>query len=316
MINFNQLRTFFFTAKLQSYTRAAQALNITQPAVTAQIKNFEASLNLKLFRKRGRKVYLTTESEILYAYARKIFDTEAEMEDAIEQMQGLERGVLRIGAAKTFARYLLPYLMSSFHKAFPNVQIIVSEGSSRDMVNSLLEFKNDLAIIAKTEASNDIRFIPLIRERVIAILPPNHRLAGKKAVDFTELCREKIMMKEVGSGTRRLVDRLFAENECKPDVLMETSNLEFIKQLVQQGEGISFLSSEAVQTELAVNTLASVNVKHADMFMDIHIAYIDSDHLSKAVSAFIAYIEAVKPEGEPIQRIDEILGLIKEKNAR
>jgi DNA-binding transcriptional LysR family regulator len=311
MINLNHLRIFYYAVKYQNFTRAAQKLCISQPAVTAQIKMFEDQLKLKLFKKRGRKIYPTAESDLLYEYARKVFETEEAFENAVEALHGLKKGILRLGAAKTYARYLLPYLMSRFHREFPNIQINVSEGSSREMINSLLEFKNEIALIAKSETSKEIRFVPFIREKVVLILPPDHRLAGKKAVDFKELCREKIMMKEIGSGTRLLVDKLFAENGCKPDVLMETSNQEFIKQLVQQGEGISFLSSVAVQTELAQKKLSSIDVKRADMSMDIHVAYVEGDNLSRAANAFIEYTEKFKPGSGSIHRSDEIIKLIK-----
>ena len=312
MINLNHLRIFYYAAKYQSFTQTAKKLHISQPAVTAQIKMFEEQLKLKLFKKRGPKIYATAESQLLYEYASKIFETEEAFENAVEALHGLKKGVLRLGSAKTYARYLMPDLMSSFHRKFPDIQINVSEGSSKEMINSLLEFKNEIALIAKSEGNESIRFVPFMREKVVLIVSPDHRLAGRKAVDFREVCREKVMMKEIGSGTRLLVDRIFAQNGCTPDVLMETSNQEFIKQLVKQGEGISFLASLAVKNELSQNKLVSPEIKGADMAMNIYVAYIDAEHLSRAARAFIAYTEEFKSDKSSIHTTDKIIKLIKE----
>lgn len=241
MINFNQLRVFYQVAKNLNFTIAANNLYITQPAVTVHVKLFENFCNLKLFKKKGRKIYLTDEGEALYEYAQKIFKYEREIENAIEDMRELKRGILRLGTTKTYARYFMPFLISSFHEAYPHIKIHLDEGSSLDMTHSLLDFRNELAIIARVEENPDICFIPFSQEEMLVILPPDHRLAGKKAISIRDLTREPIIMKEKGSGTRKLVSELFAKKDLTPNILMETSNTEFIKQLVQRGDGISFL---------------------------------------------------------------------------
>ena len=110
MINFNQLRDFYQVAKNLNFTIAANNLYITQPAVSAQVKLFEDYCNLKLFKKKGRKIYLTAEGEVLYDYAQKIFEYEREIESAIEDMRELKRGILRLGTTKTYARYFMAFL--------------------------------------------------------------------------------------------------------------------------------------------------------------------------------------------------------------
>ena len=242
MLNLNQLRVFYHAAKHLNFTRAAAALFITQPAVTAQVKSFEAFCSLKLFKKRGRKIYLTDEGQALFEYADKIFKYEKEIEGAIEDMKDLKRGVLRLGTTKAYARYFMPSLISSFHKAYPDIKINLDEGSSRDMIYSLLDFKNEVAVIAKAVDHPDVSFIPFSKEEMAVIIAPDHHLAGKSKISFEELAREPFIMKETGSGTRKRVEELFGRLACEPNVLMETSNTEFIKQLVQRGRA-SLLSS-------------------------------------------------------------------------
>ena len=138
MLNFNQFRVFYYAAKNLNFTAAAGELFISQPAVTAQIKSFEEYCSLKLFKKRGRQVYLTDEGKSLYAYATKIFKTEKEIEHAIDDMRELKRGVLSLGTTKAYARYFMPLMITTFHNNYPNIKIQLNEGSSLDMIHSLL----------------------------------------------------------------------------------------------------------------------------------------------------------------------------------
>ncbi len=294
MINLNQLRIFYYAAKHQSFTLAAHDLFITQPAVTAQVKTFEESCGLKLFKKRGRRVYLADEGRTLFQYAQKIFDYEKRIENALEDMRELKRGILRIGTTKAYARYFMPLLLSTFHEKYPNINIELNEGSSLEMSLSLLELKNEVAIIAKTGDMTGLHFIPFSQEEMVLIVAPDHRLACGRPVTFKDLTEEPFIMKDKGSGTRRLVDRLFSRDDCTPNILMEVSNAEFIKQLVQRGEGISYLVHEAVAVELAEKKLAAVPLKDEKIYLDVSIAYLKGSPLSPPAKAFVDILEKLK----------------------
>lgn len=296
MINFNQLRVFYHAAKNESFTKAADSLCISQPGVTSQIKSFENYCNLILFKKRGRKVYLTEEGKALYEYAKKIFDYEQEMENAIEEMHTLRRGLLRLGTTKTYARYFMPFMISNFHKSYPGIRIQLNEGSSLDMIHSLLDFSNEVAIIAKAEDNPEVCFTPFSREELVLIAAPRHKWAERQGLEFEELAEEPLIMKERGSGTRRVVNELFSENNCTPNVLMETSNTEFIKELVQRGEGFSFLVREAVSVELKDKKLIEIPLKSGKIFLDVSIAFLKDQHLSPPARAFLGILRKIAPE--------------------
>ena len=310
MINFNQLRDFYQVAKNLNFTVAANKLYITQPAVSAQIKLFEDYCKLKLFKKKGRKIYLTDEGEALYSYARKIFEYEREIESAIEDMRELKRGILRLGTTKTYARYFMPFLISTFHDAYPHIKINLDEGSSLDMTNSLLDFGNELAIIAKVEENPDICFIPFSQEEMLVILPPDNHLTLKKTTSIKDLAREPIIMKEKGSGTRKLVSELFAKKALTPNILMETSNTEFIKQLVQRGDGISFLVKAAVATELREKKLATVSMEGQKIFLKVSIAYLKDQHLSPSAQAFLDILLKLAPKEKALRGIGSLMDKI------
>jgi len=291
MINLNQLRAFYQAAKYLSFTTAAEKLYVTQPAVTAQVKLLEDYFELKLFNKKGGKLYLTEEGKAIFDYAREIFEYEKEIEFAVEEMKKLKRGTLRLGTARTYARYFMPFLISRFRENHPHIKIHLDEGSSREMLHSLVDLKNEVAIIAKEEDNPDVHFIPFSREELLLILASDHSLAQKRVINFKQLAAEPIIMKETGSGTRRLVDELFAQNKCAPKVLMETSDAEMIKLLVQHGEGIAFLVGEAVTRELQEGKLATASIRDHEIFLDVNIAYLKNQTLSPPAQAFLTSLE-------------------------
>ncbi|MEJ2284681.1 MAG: LysR substrate-binding domain-containing protein [Desulfobacterales bacterium] len=296
MLNLNQLRVFYHAAKHLNYTVAAGKLFITQPAVTAQMKAFEAACNLKLFRKKGRNLFLTDEGRTLFGYTEKIFKYEKEIENAIAEMHELKRGVLSLGTTKAYARYFMPLMLSNFHESYPDIKIQLYEGSSLDMTTSLLEFKNEVAVIAKAADLPEVKFDPFSKEEMAVIAAPGHHLAKKKAVSFEELAEEPFIMKEKGSGTRKLVEQTFANADCEPNILMETSNTEFIKELVQRGDGISIVVKEAVALELAEKKLAQVTLKGSQIYLDVSIAYLNDQPLSPPARAFVDTLRKLRAE--------------------
>jgi len=291
VINLNQLRAFYQVAKCQNVSLAARQLFVSQPAVTAQVKLFEESCGLKLFKRKGRNLILTDEGETIFNFSKKIFEYEQKIEDAVAQMKELKKGSLRLGSARTYARYFMPFLLTGFRDAFPHIKIHLDEGSSREMIHSLIELKNEVVIIAKADEHPNIAFVPFSREELVLILPPNHRLTNRGRIGFEQFAQEPIIMKDPGSGTRKLVDELFAENECSPNILMETGDAEIIKLLVQHGEGVSFLVKEAVAVELQEKKLVTVPLKKDSIFLDVSIAYLKNQPLSPPAQAFLNSLE-------------------------
>jgi DNA-binding transcriptional LysR family regulator len=297
VINLNQLRVFYEAARSGNFTTAAKSLFITQPAVTAQMKAFEDQCNLKLFKKKGRRLYLTDEGSTLLEYATRIFESERELEGVIEEMRELRRGILRLGTSKAYARYFMPFFISRFREAYPHIKVYLDEGSSLDIIHSLVDLKNEVAVIAKVEEVPGVAFLPFKQEQLLLILPPNHHLAQGNSVSVEELVHDPMIMKEVGSGTRQRVNELFRAKGLTPNVLMETSNTEFIKQLVQRGEGISFLVEEAVAVEIREKRLATVPVAGETPSLDVSIAHLKDQHLSRPARAFVEMLKKIAIQG-------------------
>jgi DNA-binding transcriptional LysR family regulator len=169
--------------------------------------------------------------------------------------------------------------------------LYLDEGSSLDIIDSLLDLKNEVAVIARLEDNPNVTFLPFKQNRLVLILAPNHHLAERKEVSLEELVDDPMIMKEIGSGTRNLVNGMFSSKGLTPNVLMETSNTEFIKQLVQRGEGVSFLVEEAVAAEIDDKRLVSVPLAGESPFLDVSIAYLKDQHLSHPARAFVEMLK-------------------------
>ena len=307
MLNFNQLRAFHCAAKHLSFTVAAKTLFVTQPAVTAQIKALEERLDLKLFKKKGRSIYLTEEGKALFEHTRKIFKYEKEIESAVDDLKELKRGILRIGTTKTYARYFMPSMLSSFHKDYPHIKIHLDEGSSSDMIDSLIDVRNEVAVVAKTTDTPEVKFIPFSQEELVVIASIHHPLAKRKSVSPQDLAQEPFIMKEKGAGTRRRVTMLFDQHHCTPTILMETSNNEFIKQLVERGDGISILVKACVARELEAKKLVTIPLTGQRIYLDINFAYLKDQPLSAPARAFETVLKKLRSEDMRPQDIGALM---------
>ncbi len=292
MINLNQLRAFYFVAKHGSYTIAAEKLFISQPAVTAQIKLFEKYHDLNLFKKQGRKLILTHIGTILFEKARLIFSIENEVENTLTQVKELNLGLLELGCTKAYAEHIMPSIISVFHKAYPNIKIILEEGSSMAMINSLLEFKNEVVVVAQMEVNvPKIRFIPFSQEEIVIVLPANHSLTRKNEVEFHDIVMEPVIIKGKGSGTRKKILDLYKEHDTIPNIFMESDNTGFIIDLVERGEGISFLVKPAIDQKVKEKKLAWRKLKNSKMFLDVSFGYLKNTPLSPAANAFYEVVK-------------------------
>ncbi|MBW1999324.1 MAG: LysR family transcriptional regulator [Deltaproteobacteria bacterium] len=293
MINLNQLRAFYEVARSLNFSVAAENLYVSQPAVTKQIKLFESSWNLKLFHKKRGKLFLTEEGKKIFVYASRIFELERQLEDTISGIQNLKQGSLRIGTTKTYARFFMPRLLAPFQRSFPDIIIELDEGSSLDMEKSLLDLKNSLAIVARVEENPDILFTPIMLEEVVLIMSPKYHLAGYDTIPFKDLEGEPVVMKELGSGTRKIVEQWARDEKITLNIIAQTSNMDFIKQLVGQSRGISFVVKSSVEEELSRGDLASIPIKGEKLMLDICIARLRDYELPLAAKRFLDFLLSV-----------------------
>lgn len=288
MINFNHLKVFYEVAKSQKIVEASKRLCVTQPAVSTQIKLFEESCNLCLFKRNGRRILLTKSGHILLQLCHQFFDLGKKIEDSIKDLQEAKIGILEFGTTKTGVRYLLPPYINTFHALYPDVKFILDEGDSREMARSLLKFQNELVVVSKVEELNGVKYEPFLKERVLLFASPDHPLAKKKkGILFHELEGQSIIMRDTGSGTHEIVKEAFLRRGMKPHMLLEISNVDCIKQIVEKGKDLSFLVNFALEEELMKGSFRIIPIIDETFYLDIYIAYLDDQPLSPAAKAFL-----------------------------
>lgn len=292
MINLNQLRAFYYVAKYSSYTLAAEKLFISQPAVTAQVKLFENYYDLKLFKRCGKNSVLTHTGELIYKKAAMIFEQEADIEQILENIAELKQGVLELGCTKAYASAIMPSILSSFHRSYPNIKIILKEGTSMKMIESLVKGENEVIVVAQMQAHEDkIEFIPFSQEEIVVVLPVGHPLTQKRHLEFNDIAREPLIMKGQGSGTSRKILELFDRYNVVPNVCMESSNTGFILELVERGEGISFLVKPSVEKKISENKITFRYLKNMSIHLDVSLGYMKHSPLSPAANAFYEVVK-------------------------
>jgi DNA-binding transcriptional LysR family regulator len=293
-INLNHLRIFYYAARERNLTKAAEALFVTQPAVTMQIKALEQYLEVPLFRKRGKFLELTDEGNVLYKYAEKIFGVVDEMEHALKGFASLTHGSLIIGTTRSFARYLMPRLLSGYQEKFPGIKVSLEVGSSSEIAEGVAAFKYDLAIIGRIPLPGKVKAIPFKPEEFCVVASPYHPLAKKGAVSWQELEKEPIIIREPGSGSRHFMLSLLASHGVKPSVALEAGSVEFIKEYVIQSRGISFLYKPEIEREAQMGLLKALNLGDGPLYIETIVVVPDGVTLSPASRAFLEQVDKLK----------------------
>jgi DNA-binding transcriptional LysR family regulator len=291
-INLNQLRAFYLAAREKSITRAAEALHVTQPAVTMQIKAFENQLKVKLFRKIGKELILTDVGKVLYGYAKRMFKIVDEMEYVLKSYGDLTKGTLTIGTTRSFARHLMPGLLSRFQQSFPNVRVFLKVGSSQEIADSIATFKYDLGIIGRLPNLDKLKVVPYTKEEFCVVISPNHRFAAESTVSLTEIKNEPIIIRESGSGSRHAILSLLASHNVKPSVLVEAGSVEFIKEYIIKERGISFLYKPEIELEAKMGLLKPLDIQEGPIWVQTDIVFAKRADLPPPAKAFLQIISS------------------------
>ena len=295
-MNLKQLEAFYLVVKKKSFTRAAEELNVTQPAVTIQVKSLEKSLNLKLIQQVGKRVHLNEEGELLYQYAEKIFDLVSEADEKMRDFKKLMRGTLRIGTTKNYARYIMPSLLSEFQRKFPRIKVILDEGNSEDMARSVIEMKNELAIISQLNLDRKIKSLYFSTIEFVLVASPEHRFSKRESISLRELNGEPVILREKGSGSRAAILRKFQEYGIWPSVIIEASSLGFIVDYVKHNKGVSFMFEPDIKEELEKETLKVIPVEEGNIIFFTDIVYHSEKSLSPPAQAFLKMVGTLKEE--------------------
>jgi LysR family transcriptional regulator, low CO2-responsive transcriptional regulator len=284
------LRVFTEVARRLSFVRAAEALHLTPPAVTMQVKELEAAVELPLFDRQGRQVSLTTAGEYLLVYAKRLLATMKDAEDAMARFRRVETGLLNIGLVST-AKYFVPRLLVRFREEHPGVEVRLQVSGNREQLLKLLHSGDvDLAVMGRPPKELATRAEPFAAHPLVFIAPSGHPLLRRETLAAAWLEDYPFIVREPGSGTRKAMEDFFAEHRISPRITMEMSSNETIKQAVMAGMGISFLSLHTMGLEINAGLLKVVDVEGAPVMKIWNLVHLLSKILSPAAEAFRYYM--------------------------
>jgi DNA-binding transcriptional LysR family regulator len=263
-MNLHHLRLFTAVVEHGGFTKAAAALNLSQPAISKSLKELETELNLPLIDRSERGVRLTDAGRALYARARELFGVERIAERELRELRGLKRGVLRIAASTTIATYMLPPVLGRFHFRHPRVRIQVSSANTRTVLRMLLESRVDVALVEGPVSHARVDVIPWRDDELVVIAHPDHHLASgvsSRPIAADALAGEQFLVREPGSGTREVTERVLARHGIRLTNTMRVGGTEAMKQAVAAGLGLAIVSRAAAGDQLALGRIAVLDVK-------------------------------------------------------
>jgi len=286
----NSLFVFHEVAKHRSFSKAAEELFISQPAVTKRVKELESKVGMGLIQRRRGGFALTEGGEILFKYAQKISYHFMEIENVLGDLQKDHRGLLRIGTTESYSKCLMPKLLSGFQASFPYVKIALDVGNSEEIEKSLLFYKNDLGLIGVTKKSSSFESIPFLKEELVLIVSPGHPLVKEQTVSLKEIEGYPFIIRSKGSTTRKVLLEAFKALDIHPSLLIEAGSSEFIKQWVSEGKGVSIIVKRIVEDEEKRGFVKTIPLLEK-LCLEVAFLYLKEERSNPAIKTFIGYIE-------------------------
>ena len=281
------LQVFLSVAKHLNFTRAGEEVHLSQPSVSVRIRQLERDLGSKLFEQLGKRIALTEAGQLLLPYAIRVMAAMDDALHAIDELKGLERGSLRIGASTTPGMYLIPRTIAQFKQQYPKIDVHLAVKDTRQIEEGVIRNEFDFGFVGGHLAGDEVDVLPWIIDHLVLVVPSNHVLARKKLVKIADLRKESFILREPGSATRAAVVNHLQKSDLKVETVMEMENPESVKKAVQSGLGIAFISKFAVETELKAKTLVALRVKGLDINRELKIVYRKDKHLGRAAQTFI-----------------------------
>lgn len=293
MENF-RLKVFRIAARHLSFRRAADELLLTQPAVTQQIKALEDEYGVPLFDRTGGHIALTASGQILLPFAERLKAISDEAFEAVAKVAGSHAGRLAIGASQTIGQYLLPNFVAAFLRQHPRLEITATSGNTDEIVAALTAQKIQIALIEGPALRKDIKTEAFMEDQMVLVVPAGHEWAEHE-IDLAELKTASLLTRELGSGSRRVVEQALRKaglNKKELRTSMELDSTEGLLSAVEAGLGVTFVSRWAVRNQLALGTLRIARVRGLKLSRMLSLAYPSGPEPTGNAGAFRRFILA------------------------
>jgi DNA-binding transcriptional LysR family regulator len=283
-----QLKAFLAIAEAKTFTAGARRVNVTQAAISMQIRQLEDEVGLQLFTRTPRRVILTEAGEYLLERARKILREHDTALEEIAELGGVEHGRLRIGSASAeFATQQLPHILQGLREKFPNSELAVSAGTSQTLVDKIMHGEIDIAFVSLPVENSSITTDLLFSDEIVAIAHPSHPNANERFISAAALAGEKLILGERGGNTRRMIDDFFNAANVRPNITMELSRQEAINQMVENNLGVGTAGAKTIADEIREGRLTSWMIEGAEINWELGLARLRGGYFSPIAKEFV-----------------------------
>jgi len=284
-----QLKLFEAVSRNSSYTRAAEELHLSQPAVSIQIKRLEEQVALPLFEKIGKKIFPTAAGKAIYEASLDILNRVENLKITIEELEGTVKGPLQVSVVST-AQYFLPNLLGAFLQQYPEVEPKLKFTNRARIIEHLMNNDDDFVIMGQIPKDDNLETHPFLNNIIGIVAPADHPLADKKNIPIKELVNYRFLNREIGSGTRYVFDQLLKKHGVQIEPYMELGSSEALKQAVMAGLGITVLSLHSIELEREMNKLSILDVEGFPLKRRWYAVHLKGKKLSLVARTFLDYI--------------------------
>ncbi len=283
---------FLSVAENLSFTKAADELFISQPAVTKHIKELESKLKVTLFERKGNRVYLTHAGKMAYQHLKQIKELYREMEFQMGRLNNTLTGTLRLGASSTISQYVIPTVIAAFHKRYPDITVYLYNGNSFQMEQKLVSKEIDMALVENFSSRPDLRYIDFLTDEIVAVAGTNSPAARKKQLTLNDLKALPVVMREKGSGTLEVIYKTLSKSKLSSDsmnVVLHLGSTEAIKNFLDEFDGIAFVSEKSIRKEIELKKIVRLSVKGFTIQRNFRMAY-RRGHVPQLIQLFSDFL--------------------------
>ena len=294
-ITFRQLQVFNEVCDLRSYSRAAEEMSLTQPAVSLQIRQLEELIGQPLFDYVGKKLYMTEAAEALQKASRDIFGRLENLDMQLSDMQGSLQGQLKL-AIESSAKYFVPHLFAAFKRQHPEVNLQLTVVNRAQAVRRLSDNRDDVVIMSMVPQDMGLEFLPFLNNPIVAVAPADHPLCERGPLRLQDLEPYTLLMREQGSGTRLACEEYFKEKRVHFSQTLEVSSNESQRECAVAGLGVALLTRHAVSLELATGLLRELPVEELPLYRSWCVVQAKAKRLSPVAHAFLGFIRSERQQ--------------------
>lgn len=288
-MNLRKLNIFYQTATCLNMSKVAKDMYISQPSISQSITELETELEVKLFDRIGKKLYLTYEGEVFLNYTRRILNLYEEGVSVIKEGSKENKGKITIGASTTIGIYILPHIIKEFSKKYPNIEISIIIENTAHIETLLLENKIDFAYVEGNLHSEELNSQKIWDDELVFICGEEHRWKGKEIITSDDLSSEKLVMREKGSGTREILESYLVSENIPYDIYLELGNTEAIKNIVEANLGIGCTSFMTVKEKSERGEIEILRIEDNRLFRDLLLITHRDKYISSSMKQFIEF---------------------------